>query len=62
MNTCAHRIYPTSEDNILNSDRAAPIAGTTKVYELDVAYLIVREIQDKAMGTDTILAFHYLLT
>lgn len=56
-----HRLCPTSGDNVLSPFWVTLIAWIMKGYDLDVAQFIFREINDRAIGTDTVLTFPCLL-
>ncbi|KAF3655536.1 hypothetical protein FXO37_15893 [Capsicum annuum] len=57
-----HRLCPTTGDNIVSLVCTILIAGFMEGYEFNIAQFITREIWDRAVGTDVILAFLCLLT
>lgn len=56
------KLSPTFRDSKLSPDQAFLIAGIIEGYELDVAKIIVRDIHDRPVSTDTNMAFLWLLT
>lgn len=50
-------VEPNMGDNILSPDRVSLVAGITEGYGFDISNIIVREICDRDISTDTNLAF-----
>lgn len=57
-----HRLSPMNEDNILSPFQDSMVVGIMEGYEIDLAKLIVREIHNQVVSTNTTLVFSCLLT
>lgn len=52
------RLSPTNGENMLSSARTFLVKGIMEAYEIYVANIIYREIQNQEVSTNTTLTFH----